>query len=239
MIEENQIGANLNANSVPGSNVMSPTTGASGMRVETLEGGMVRYFRSGQGKLTAHANNSPSDGWRKFDQTLVDGEMYGMGWRSEMMDLSKLTGAGVRGFADNINRVIISAHETLADYALIDLRFKLACLIDRGDIPAHPEWDQWVFPKPARFDVDRRHTSAYELDEVRAGRISMADAIERDGGDYEQILESQAKYLDAQRRVAAKYNLTPLELGSLARPGDVQPDSQQKPSAAEKEEETE
>lgn len=220
IVEANESGTNINANAMPGNTTAAATQTDGGVKIETLEGGLIRYVKAGSGQITAHSNNNPGENWRAFDQTLVDGAMYGMGWRSEMMDLSRLKGAGVRGFADNINQVIRARHRFLSEWAMIDFQWKWSVLQERGDIPAHVEWDQWMFPKPGRFDTDRKYTSQTELEEVRSGRRSMSELIELDGGDEDTVLRRQAKYLKKRQRIAAENGLDPQELGTLSKPGD-------------------
>lgn len=228
VVEENETGASIN-NPIPGT---VPLSDPSGLKVETYEAGMIRYIRSGRGKITAHSHTNPSSEAQEFDRKLEAGALYGMGWRAEMVDISRLTGAGVRGFADNINQVIRERHELLSGYALLDFQWRLACLADLGELPEHPEWHRWAMRKPARFDVDRGRTSALELEEVRAGRKSMSHLIDLDGEDEDDVLERQAHYIAKRNAMAAKHGIDPAELGTLAKPGDL-PRSASSPSSSD------
>lgn len=229
IIETNETGTNINANAIPGNTTQAASRTGGGIKVETLEAGLIRYVKAGSGNITAHSSNDPGANTQAFDQTLVDGAMYGMGWRSEMMDLSRLKGAGIRGFADNINQVIRDRHALLAHWVLLDYQWKWSALIDRGDVPEHPEWDAWKIPAPGRFDTDRKYTSQTELEQARSGRRSMSELIELDGNDVDEVIASQVAYRLKVRAAAEAAGLDPAELGTLSMPGDA-PSAQEEPT---------
>ena len=102
---------------VPGDS--STAAGVATPPPEFLGGGLIRYVKAGPGHdVKAHQSNRPSDAWQKFDERIVAGAFYGMGWRAEMFDLSKLSGAPTRGFQDNINTAIHSRWSVLRPAAL-------------------------------------------------------------------------------------------------------------------------
>jgi len=218
LIESNEIGSNINAAPVPSRTGDGASQTADGMLIETYAEGMYRYIKNGDSIKTVDTNQ-PGQSWLDFDQTIVNGALLGMGWRAEMQDLSRLKGAGIRGFADNINQVIEETHEFITCHAYMDTMWKISCLIDRGDIPEHPEWDRWGFAAPRTFDPDPSKTATMQLDNVRAGRISMPHLIYTDGRDEDEVLISSAKYLKRKNEIAIEYGVDPSELGNLAIPG--------------------
>lgn len=217
IIEETATG-NKNINNVVGNG--ANTTTPAGLQTELLEKGLIRYIKSGSGSIKAHESNRPSDGAAKFERTIVAGAFYGMGWRLEMMDLSQLTGAGVRGFQDNINTVMLSRWKVMNAVATKLRLDQVAKLIERGDLPEHPEWAKWSHAQPPEFTVDAGRTSAADRDDVRAGVQSMPSVIRRTGRDPEDVLTEQAKYLATKKKIAAKYDIDARELGTTDMPGD-------------------
>jgi hypothetical protein len=218
MVEENATGSRPVPNNVTGA---TPPTSPAGLQTEIMEKGLIRYIRSGSGKITAHTSNRPSDGAAKFEASILAGAFYGMGWRIEMMDLSKLGGAGVRGFQDNINTVIAERWKVINKIAVLCRQYQTACFIDRGDIEDHPEWDKVTHAEPADFTVDAQRTSQTERDNVRAGVTSMPAVIRRNGGgDAEDVLREQAKYLKLKKKIANEEGVSEAELGTLMLPGD-------------------
>lgn len=200
----------------------APTPSTNGEpQVQMLAGGLVRYVRSGGGDIKAHESQSPSDGWRTFDQTVVAGAFFGMGWRVEMMDLSKLGGAGVRGFQDNINTAILARHKRLARPAKRIIRYFVAKLIARGDLPESADWWKWEIPTPAEFSVDAARAQQQDRENIRFGLDSTPAAIRRSlGCGPERILRAEAEYLALKKAIAEEFSLTPDELGTRLKVGD-------------------
>lgn len=221
VVEKNTAGKKVNPNSPPGGAGAEAQHSASGFQVEQHDAGMYRYLKSGTGELTAFQSSTPSGEWQQFDNTIISSAILAMGWRPEMLDLSRLKGAGFRGFADIINKTIRDRHKSLAEFALRELQFKVACLIDRGDIPENADWAAWSFPKPGRFDVDRKNTQALDEANVRMGRASVPGLIREDGGDPDKILAEQAEWLAKRNKTAALIDVDPNELGTLTKPGDA------------------
>lgn len=218
IVETNETGrrVDLNPNATASAN-----TSEGGLTTELYESGMIRYIRSKTGKIEAHKSEIPAVETQEFDRTVLSGAMVGMGWALEMLDLSRLRGAGYRGFADIINMAILDRHAIISHYAYSDLLYKLSAFIARGDIPENTEWMAWSFPQPHRFDVDRGNTQKLEEANARMGRVSIPQLIERDGGDPDEVLIKQARWEQKKRRIAAQYDVDPSNLGTLKRPGDL------------------
>lgn len=212
---------------VPGATGTVSTQASTAPKTELLQSGLIRYVKSGSGDLKSHTSNRPSDGWLRFDERIVSGAFYGMGWRVEMFDLSKLSGAPVRGFQDNINTAIHQRWSVLRAAGRTVARRTVAALVDRGDLKAHPEWAAWDFPPPVDFTVDANKDRQTDRENVRAG-FSTTPAVARKLGyaSAEEMLEEQAEYLFRQAQVARKWSrdgvtITPSQLGTFDKPGDI------------------
>lgn len=187
--------------------------------VTVLAGGLIRYVKSGTAGLKVHQDNSPADSSQRFDETVVRGAFYGMDWRVEMLDLSKLSGAPTRGFADQINTTI---YDRWFDYHPFVLRaelWKIRKLINRGDIPDHAEWWRWGYVPPADFTVDQGRSSKADIDNVRAGVDSIPSIVGRYGRTSREVMIEQAKHLREQKLLEEQYGLPPGSLGTLQQPG--------------------
>lgn len=189
--------------------------------VTMLAGGLIRYVKSGTAGLRVHTDNSPADAAQRFDETIVRGAFYGMDWRVEMLDLSKLSGAPTRGFSDQINTAIYDRWSRLAPFVLRAELFKIRKLINRGDIPDHPEWWSWGYIPPAEFTVDQGRSSKVDIDNVRAGMDSIPAVVGRYGRTSREVMIEQAKHLREQRLIEQEYGLAPGSLGTLQVPGLV------------------
>ena len=187
--------------------------------VATIAGGLIRYVKSQGGDIDTHQDNTPSDQNLRFDERLQAGAFYGMGWRFEMLDLAKLTGAATRGFSDQINTSIGKRWLDMVPYVYASELHILSCLMDRGDLEPDPEWWKWAYPAPAKFTVDQGRAAKAELDLIRAGGGNMPDLIERSGMTTEENLRKQAEFLVMKRGIEEEYDLPEDALGSLAYPG--------------------
>jgi hypothetical protein len=205
-------------------------TTSSGLEIDEYEAGHVRYVKSGKGSIEAWSSNRPSAGSRQFEQDIIAGASFGMGWRIEMMDLSKLGGAGVRGFQDNINTAIQQRFSILKPFALRVLQYIVAKLIKRGDLPESVDWWRWDFCKPAEFTVDAGRSIQGDIDAIRAGLELEEDVVgERKGVNYERFLRRKIKGIKLRKRLAQEAGVPEWEVGFVTRPGDVQ---QQAPQQA-------
>lgn len=198
---------------------LTPSNKLTGPIYQELAAGLIRYVKSGAGDIKSHADNTPGDGWLRFDERLVQGAMYGMGWRSEMLDLSKLSGAPTRGFQDQINTAIFARWLAIRPFVLRAELYTLARLIERGDVPDHPEWWMWDYTPPAEFTVDGGRSVKADLDNVRAGTDSIPAIIGRFGRTAEEVMREQAEYLQERKAIAAEYGIAESDLGTLAQPG--------------------
>jgi hypothetical protein len=191
--------------------------------VLSLDGGLIRYVKAGKGHVSMLEANTPGDSWLRFDETLQRSAFFGMEWRYEMLDLSKLSGAPTRGFQDQINTSIFTRWSGHTRHVLrAELRL-LSALIAGGRVPDSPEWMQWGYTPPAEFTVDGGRSNAADLENIRAGIESHTAVIGRYGRTSREVLTEQAKFLRLRADMESKYGLPPGALGSLARPGDPQP----------------
>jgi hypothetical protein len=200
------------------------------LEIKMLDGGLIRYVKSGGGSIETHTDNTPGDGWLKFDQRIIAGAFYGIGWRYEMMDPSALSGAPTRGFADQINTAIHARWLTLSKCLKRVDGFLLSCLIDIGEVPPHAEWMKFGYVPPADFTVDQGRSSKADIDNVRAGADTIPSVVGRYGRSAEEVLEEQAKYLKLKAAIEAKHGLAPGSLGSLSQPGMTAPQDSAQPS---------
>jgi hypothetical protein len=183
-----------------------------------LNGGLIRYIKNGM-DVQMLQDNTPGDGWLRFDERIAQGAFYGMEWRAEMLDLSKLSGAPVRGFADQINTAIYSRWLDLTPLVYIgDMRL-LSMLIECGEVPENPEWMEWGYIPPAEFVVDGGRSSKIDQDNVRGGFDTHTSIIGRFGRTPEEVLNEEADYLQLKAKIEADRGLAPGSLGRMDQPG--------------------
>lgn len=204
---------------------------AAGTDTEIIEKGFWRYVKAGRGGIKAHESSRPSDQWQRFDDKVTATALYGMGWRIEMFDLSKLAGAATRGFQDQINTTIATAFQSMRPYVLRARRYMVAKLIQRGDLPENPDWYKWEVQEPPEFTVDPSRAIKSDLEAVRAGALAMPDIHRRWGKRPREVLTDQARYLKMRAEVAKSEGVSETDLGRLDLPGDAAPSATASASA--------
>ena len=186
---------------------------------QILAGGTIRYLKHSD-DLEAHESNRPSDGFLKFSDKIEAGAFYGMKWRREMLDSSAVGGAGVRAFQRDINDCINDRFELLERYKKRVAVWIIAKRAQQGAYSLPEDWYKCSFTKPREFTVDDGNARKADREDLRAGVASECDILSRRGEDPTAFLEKRAEFLVKRNEIAAKHNLNPIELGTLAQPGD-------------------
>jgi len=186
---------------------------------QMLAGGTIRYLKHSD-SLEAHESNRPSDGFLKFSDKIEASAFYGMKWRREMLDSSAVGGAGVRAFQRDINDCIVDRFELLERYKKRVAVWIIAKRAQQGAYTLPDDWYKCSFTKPREFTVDDGNSRKADREDLRAGIASECDILSRRGEDPVEFLEKRAEYLVKRNEIAAKYGLNPIDLGTLAMPGD-------------------
>ena len=215
LVESNESGK-----SDMGNDVVNPSPGSDGrLQTQLMDSGMIRYIKNG-GSLTAHESRRPSDGWLKFTGLVESSAFYAMGWRREMLDSSAIGGAGVRGFAADINKSIAHRCEVLEMPHRRAALYVIAKRAKQGTYKLPSDWYNIGFTKPAQFTVDEGRMRKADLEDLRAGVMSEDMITEARGQDYEKLLRRRAKNLKLKQLIAEEFEIDASELGTLAKPGD-------------------
>lgn len=186
--------------------------------LQLLGGGLIRYVKSGQGKIESHSDTTPGDGWLKFDERIVAGAFVGMDWRAEMLNLASPGGGALtRAFGDQINTSIFSRWGDMVPHVWRTEMYLLRKLIARGDIPDNDEWYKWGYVPPAEFTVDGGRSAKTDIEAVLAGTDALQFIVGRYGKTMEDIYRAQAEDIKLRREIAAEEGVDEAELGNPAR----------------------
>ncbi len=198
----------------------------AGHDAKIVEEGQFTFWRH-KDEVTPWDTRTPGGEWMAFDDKAVATALHGMKWRMEMLDPSGLKGANTRGFADQINTVIMESFDSLVPAILRIRRWQIAKLIQRGDLAANESWWRWGVTPPPEFSPDPGRSITSELEAVRAGAQSMPHLHRRWGQRPRTVLREQAHYEADKIEVAAEVSkargvqIDPSKLGTLALPGDA------------------
>jgi hypothetical protein len=204
-----------------GNSIVNPTPGSDGrLQTQLMDSGLIRYIKNG-GSLKAHQSNRPSDQWLNFTKLVESSAFYALGWRREMLDSSAIGGAGVRGFAADINKSIASRREVIDAGMKRAAIYVIAKRAKQGVYGKLPEdWWKIGFTKAAQFTVDEGRMRAADISDLRAGLTTEDHIVEARGMDYEDLLRKRAANLVLKKKIAEENGLNPTELGTTAMPGD-------------------
>ena len=207
-----------------------------GTSTQLVEEGNFTFVKRGD-KVTPWDTKTPGGEWMAYDDKIVASALHAIGWRIEMLDPSGLKGANTRGFADQINTTILAAFNARKDAVRRVRQWQIAKLIQRGDLPASDEWWKWGVTPPPEFSPDPGRAITSELEAVRSGAQSMPHLHRRWGMRPGDVLNEQADYILLKREIAAEKGLTEdevVQLGTLAKPGDAPPPSENQAQAGQK-----
>ena len=204
-----------------GNSIVNPSPGSDGrLQTQLMDSGLIRYIKNG-GSLKAHQSNRPSDQWLNFTKLVESSAFYALGWRREMLDSSAIGGAGVRGFAADINKSIASRCEIIEAGMKRAAMYVIAKRAKQGVYGELPEdWWKFGFTKPAQFTVDEGRMRAADIADLRAGLTTEDHIVEARGMNYEELVRKRAANIVMKKRIAEENGLNPVELGTTAMPGD-------------------
>ena len=139
-----------------------------------------------------------------------------------MLDSSAIGGAGVRGFAADINKSIASRREVIDAGMKRAAMYVIAKRAKQGVYGELPEdWWKIGFTKAAQFTVDEGRMRSADIADLRAGLTTEDHIVEARGMDYEDLLRKRAANLVLKKKIAEENGLSATELGTTAMPGDV------------------
>ena len=204
-----------------GRNALGIGGGTSAPATSYMSGGTIRVIKSG-GSLLAHTANDPPAAFLNF-MTLVETQaFYSMGWRREMLS-SSLTGAGVRGFADDINKSIAARREVLENGFKRCAQYIIGKRAKMGAYSLPKDWWKVSFTKPAEFTVDAGNMRKADIEDLRAGLTTATNIVERRGEDYNDVVIQRNKEVAFHKKTAEEYGNAPHEISILTKPGDAPP----------------
>ena len=215
-----------------GRNALGIGGGDSAPGTTYMDSGMIRIIKNG-GSLKAHTANDPPEGWLKFTQLVEQSAFYALGWRREMLDSSSVGGAGVRGFAADINKSISARRETLESGYKRLARYIIAKRAKMGAYTLPEDWWKVSFTKPAEFTVDEGRMRKADIEDLRAGLITATDIVERRGSNYDDVVIQRAKELSTLKQIAEDYGHQLTDISILTKPGDIAPEKEESEDVVE------
>ena len=215
LIESNETGTVDSGNFV-----VNPNPGGDGrLQTQLFDSGLIRYIKNG-GSLQAHTSARPSDQWLNFTKMIESSAFYALGWRREMLDSSAIGGAGVRAVVSDVNKSIQARCEDIYTAWHRAALYVIAKRAKMGTYDLPDDWYKISFTKPPHFTVDEGRVRAADLNDLRAGLITEDAIVQARGADYETVLRTRAANIKLKKEIAAEFEIDPIELGTISKPGD-------------------
>lgn len=206
------------------------TDATSGVVIENLEGGAIRYFRSNSGSgLSVLKSERPSVETQSFIQDqIMRGAFAGLGWPIELSwNPEKLGGANIRMIVEKAERAVKRRQKYLALVWRRVTYYAIAKAIKIGALPHDPDWFLWDAQLPKSLTVDAGHQSKADIEEYRIGFRTLSEVYGRRGLDWQTSLRQRIKEEKFFREECASAGLKPEEIRLLT-PNGVKPDSDEK-----------
>lgn len=201
LLGNNQTGVNPLIAQPGSSGVNSLAMGASeggiDVQMESIEGGTIRYFRSGSGdKIEALNTNRPSPNVDAFMEKLLRNCFAGLEWAYEFTrDGSKIGGANIRLVNEKIVRSVEKRQAILRRKAHYAVTFALSRAVELRLLPKSSDPRDvfaWDFTLPPQMNVDSGRESMQKREDVRMGLRSRRTDYGERGEDWSQEREQLA-----------------------------------------------
>lgn len=155
---------------------------------QTLEGGMIRYFRAGSGsKLESFRPDRPGDMWEKFNDRIIRNALLGAGWPYSLCwKPDGMNGTQERSEIEKARASILDRQDLIMPVAQRVVGYAIAKAAKLGLLPMSPEWYQWTFTLPPKFSIDNGRDGQSRREDYKLGHRNLRDILGEQGLDYDQ-----------------------------------------------------
>jgi capsid protein len=179
--------------------------------IESLAGGMIKYFRSNSGgKMEAVDNNTPGDMWTGFQDRTIRTHAAALNWPYELYWKSeKVSSALVRNIQERARMSVEDRQDVLKGPALFQIRYAISVAMNIGILPRpkNPQdWWKFSFQMPRKFSIDPGRDAQQRREDYKIGLRNRTGIIaEEGGGDIESFdMERIAEVFDREERIVAE-----------------------------------
>jgi hypothetical protein len=189
----------------PYSTLTGDTGTGKGMTVESMDGGTVRYFKSGGGgKIETLVNNRPGNPFLEFHDRLLKSSYAALDWPYAFYDGHGAGGGTAQRTEIAMAQRTIEDRQDLLQYAAKRIvSYAIAKAQKRGDLPQSGDWFKWDFSTPPKLTIDDGRITK-ELETLwRIGAVNMREIVSMRGSTLENHFKDRAHEI-ALRKIAAK-----------------------------------
>lgn len=208
LIEKNETGeANPISSIIKTSTASTDVDGnAQSLYQETIDGGMIRYFRANSGSgLESITANRPTADQQAFEDRIMQSAMAGMEWSKDFsLDPSKVGGAQMRVVIEKINRVLEKRQRMVAKTMRRVHGYAISKAIKIGLLPFDPDWWKFEYQGPGELTADKKYDSDVDIAEIRAGLTTKRIGCARRGLDEEKVENDNYQAADRKLKRAGQ-----------------------------------
>lgn len=188
---------------------------STGIVIENLEGGAIRYFRSNSGSgLSVLKSERPSVETQGFIQDqIMRGAFAGLGWPIELSwNPEKLGGANIRMIVEKAERAVKRRQKYLCLVWRRVTYYAIAKAMKIGALPHDPDWFLWDAQLPKSLTVDAGHQSKADIEEYRIGFKTLSEVYGKRGIDWQTALRQRIKEEKFLREECAAQGVKPEDI---------------------------
>ena len=180
------------------------TPAGAGVTVESLAGGMIKYFKANSGGgLETLKNDRPGTSWESFQDRIVRIALAGLNWPYALCWKATGQGTAERHEISKAQRAIEDRQEILKKSARAKVGYAIAKAQKLGMLPESPDWWRWDFTLPQKLTIDDGRVGKELVEGWKAGYVNQTDILGAYGKTLEEHLRERAEEI-ALRKVIAK-----------------------------------
>lgn len=218
--------------------VAAETTGFS---TQTLEGGLIRYFKAGTGsKIESIGSDRPGETWENFQDRVIRKALMGMSWPYSLCwKPDGQNGTQERAEIEKARASIKDRQDLLETMACRVVGYAVSKAINLKIIPPYPGKDlggflKWKFTFPPLFSIDNGRDGQSRREDYKLGHLNTKHILAERGEKliphlYERAHEiADAKLIAEEVSKARNIKIEPWEMcmmGPNQVPAGINPDA--------------
>lgn len=189
-------------------NMLTGNTGDIGAQptVSKLDGGSIRYIRSGSGgKIETINNDRPGSAWSDFHDRIIRSALAGINWSYSLVWKGNSTGGGTaqRTEIAMAQRAVEDRQDVLLYAAKRLIGYAIAKAQKNDLLPKSSDWWKWDFTYPAKITIDDGRVAKELESQWKSGFRNQEEIVGMFGRSLEEHLDQRAREI-ALRKLAAR-----------------------------------
>lgn len=180
----------------------------TGLTMEKLDGGSVRYFKSNSGsKIETIKNDRPGNAFLEFHDRMIHSAFYGMNWSYAFWKgASSGGGTAQRTEIATAQRAVEDRQDLLAYAARRLVGYAVAKGQKIKRVPKSPEWFKWGFSHPSKLTIDDGRTAKELESAFKLGFRNKTGIQKMMGGNPAFLRRERAQEVYLDKKAAQEWS---------------------------------